>query len=279
MSLESSLLLSHSPYLKINPSHSNNTLGCCTLCPGHAAVCCKPSHMFGSKVSSIFSSTVELCHPSVPPAARRVCRAQMLLLSLLCWASVTRTVNDEMLTVPFFTRLQVSYEPKADKMKELVQHAALCPRPASTAQPEAWLEGHLQKALTVVQVAALECGCTRSVQCFAQRSACQTWELRLGKGQWRRFEECSGPLPIGGGAAGEAWACSICQGEGLSSLPANLLLFVPRPQSHKLFCAGGLSAVQSPRDCAGYSKWRTCSKSTVNPQFLQIPLGSHSVLE
>lgn len=92
------------PYVKTNPSPPKNMLAFCILCPGCTAANCKPSSMFGSKVSSVFVSTVELCHPSVNLAVRRVCRTQMLLFSLLRWASVTWPINGKMLTLCHFSR-------------------------------------------------------------------------------------------------------------------------------------------------------------------------------
>lgn len=83
---------------------TKNMLGFCILCPGCSAATRKPSSMFGSKVSGIFVSTVELCHPSVNLAVRRVCRTQMLLFSLLCWASVTWPINGKMLTLCHFSQ-------------------------------------------------------------------------------------------------------------------------------------------------------------------------------
>lgn len=64
-------------------------------------------------------------------------------------------------------------------------------------------------------------------------------------------------------------------------MPRELLLFVPRPQSHKLFCAGGLSASQSPGDFVDCSKMENFTAGS--PQFpdclengLQIPLKDSS---
>lgn len=72
-------------------------------CVLDTAVSCKPSSTLGSEVSSTFVSTMELCHPSVRLAVRRVCMTQMLLPGLLCWASVTWPINGKMFTLCHFS--------------------------------------------------------------------------------------------------------------------------------------------------------------------------------
>lgn len=94
------------PYsiVKINTSPAKTILSSCLLRPGCTAVSYKPSSMLGSEVSSIFVSTMELCHPSVNLAVRRVCKTQMLLPGLLCWASVTWPINGKMFTLCHFSQ-------------------------------------------------------------------------------------------------------------------------------------------------------------------------------
>lgn len=104
LSVEISLFLNCIPYFKINPSPATSMLSSCLLCPGCTAVSCKPSSMLGSEVSSICVSTMELRHPSVNLAVRRVCKTQMPLPGLLCWASVTWLINGKMFTFCHFSQ-------------------------------------------------------------------------------------------------------------------------------------------------------------------------------
>lgn len=103
-SVEISPFLNHIPYLKINPSPAENMFSSCLLCPGCTAVSCKPRSILGSEVSSIFVSTMELCHPSVNLAVRRVCKTQMPLPGLLGLVSVTWPINGKMFTFCHFSR-------------------------------------------------------------------------------------------------------------------------------------------------------------------------------
>lgn len=103
-SVEISPFLNHIQYLKINPSPAENMLSSCLLCPGCTAVSCKPCTILGSEVSSIFVSTMELCHPSVNLAVRRVHKTQMLLPGLLCSVSVTWPINGKMFTFCHFSQ-------------------------------------------------------------------------------------------------------------------------------------------------------------------------------